>query len=154
MKGKLLVAVSAAGIAFGSGIVLAGKFGLAEHALNGFRSVEYENTYTVVPSSGKLVAIKVTDSGKVFYICKEETGYVIYHLEIRASPGMKEKIDAELAELGRKWETVQQDELLLTKERLTEEFRKRINRYCDAVWVRNAVILEGPRAERESTAGR
>jgi len=65
-------------------------FGLAENSLSVFRAIKYENTYTKVPTTGKLVSIKMTDSGKTYYICREKSGYVIYSLEIRPIPSLKE----------------------------------------------------------------
>ncbi len=80
------------------------NFGLAENALGEFRAIRYENVYTKVPTTGKLASIKITDNGKIYYICKEKSGYVIYNLEIRPIAGYKDKIEQELKEVGRKWD--------------------------------------------------
>jgi hypothetical protein len=87
------------------------------------------------------VSVKITDNGKTYYICQEKTGYVIYHLEIRLVEELKGKMEEELKEMSRKWDRIQPDELLFTKERHTAEVRKRIHRYSDAVWVREEVIV-------------
>jgi hypothetical protein len=123
-------------------------FGLAENALGEFRSTRFENVYTKVPTTGKLVSIKITDAGKIYYICREKTGIVIYNLEIRPIPGYREKIEQELKDTGRKWDRMHPDELLFTKERYDSELRKKLNKYSEAVWVRNEIVIEEPQRPR------
>ena len=127
--------------ALGAGMVLSSPFGLAENSLREVRAVRFENIYTQVPTSGKLVSLKITDAGKTYYICQEKNGYVIYHLEIRPVEELKAKLEEELREFGQKWDALQPDELLFTKERYSSELRKRIHRYSDAVWVREEIIV-------------
>ncbi|MBI4961697.1 MAG: hypothetical protein HY913_00325 [Desulfomonile tiedjei] len=122
----------------------AADFGVAENALGGLRGIRYENVYTKVPTSGKLVSIKITDSGRIYYICREKTGYAIYHLEIRPIEGYKEKIEEEVKEKSRKWDQMHPDELLFTKGRYERELNKRLNKYREAVWVRNEIVVEEP----------
>ena len=76
--------------------VNAGEFGLAENVLSEYGAVRFENHYTRVPTTGKLVSIKITDGGKIFYICRERNGYAIYNLEIRPLEGFKDKIEQDL----------------------------------------------------------
>jgi hypothetical protein len=120
-------------------------FGLAENSLSEFRAIKYENMYTKVPTTGKLVSIKITDSGKAFYICREKTGYVIYNLEIRPMPGLREKIEQELKDTGKKWDGMHPDDLLLTREKLDYDMKRRIHKYSEAVWIRNEIVIEEPR---------
>ena len=98
--------------------VNAGEFGLAENVLSEYGAVRFENHYTRVPTTGKLVSIKITDGGKIFYICRERNGYAIYNLEIRPLEGFKDKIEQDLKNKPQKLEKINPDELLLTKERL------------------------------------
>lgn len=126
----------------------AADFGPAESVLGDVRSVRYENVYTKVPTSGKLVSIRITDSGTVYYICREKTGYAIYHLEIRPIVGYKEKIEQELREKKGNWEKSHPDELLFTRETLDREIKKNMRKYCDAVWVRNEIVVQEPPKER------
>jgi len=128
-------------------------FGPAENSVGGFRAIRYENAYTKVPTSGKLVSIKITDSGRIYYICKEKNGYAIYHLEIRLLEGFKGKIEQEVKEKSRKWDQVHPDELLFTKGRYERELNKRLNKYKEAVWVRNEIIVEEP-PQKPEKAGR
>lgn len=119
----------------------AADFGLAENVLSQFRAIRYENIYTKVPTTGKLVSIKITDSGKTYYICREDSGYVIYNLEIRPIAGFKEKMESELKEESRQWNSVHPDELFLTRERHLVDLKRRLNKYCEAVWVRNEIVV-------------
>jgi hypothetical protein len=121
----------------------AGDFGLAENILSEFGSIKFENHYTKVPTTGRLVSIKITDGGKIFYICREKNGYAIYNLEIRPMEGFKEKIEQDLKDKKQKLEKIYPDELLLTKDRYDYEVRKRLNKYSEAVWVRNEVVIPG-----------
>ncbi len=122
----------------------AADFGLAENSLGGFRAIRYENVYTKVPTSGKLVSIKITDSGRIYYICREKSGYAIYHLETRLMEGYREKIEQEVKEKSRQWDKVHPDELLFTKRRYERELNQRLNKYKEAVWIRNEIIVEEP----------
>ncbi|HMK36309.1 MAG TPA: hypothetical protein VK463_14640 [Desulfomonilaceae bacterium] len=133
-----------AGLLFGAESAGSADFGLAENALGELRGTRYENVYTKVPTSGKLISIKITDSGKIYYICREKTGYAIYHLEVRPIAGFKEKIEQELKDTGRQWDRMHPDELLFTKERYDHELKKRLLKYSEAVWVRNEIIVEEP----------
>ncbi len=119
-------------------------FGPQENALGDFKGVRYENIYTKVPTSGKLVAIKITDSGKIYYICKEKSGYVIYNLEIRPPEGFQEKIQQELKKKTRNWANVNPDELVFTKEIFERELKRQLSKDSEAVWVRNEIIIEEP----------
>jgi hypothetical protein len=141
MKATLTLAVLLLIAGLGLCLAQGNPFGLAENSLRDVRSIRFENVYTQVPTSGKLVSVKITDNGKTYYICQEKTGYVIYHLEIRLVEELKGKMEEELKEMSRKWDRIQPDELLFTKERHTAEVRKRIHRYSDAVWVREEVIV-------------
>lgn len=122
----------------------ASDFGLAENALGEYRAVRYENIYTKVPTTGKLVSLKIADNGRVYYICKEKTAFVIYHLEIRPMEGFKEKIEEDLKDKSKKWEKIHPDELLITRERFDYDFKKRLNKYSEAVWVRNEIVINEP----------
>lgn len=124
--------------------VIAGEFGLAENVLSEYGAVRFENHYTRVPTTGKLVSIKITDGGKIFYICRERNGYAIYNLEIRPLEGFKDKIEQNLKNKPQKLEKINPDELLLTKERLEFETRKRLNKYSEAVWIRNEIVVPAP----------
>jgi len=126
----------------------AADFGPAESILGDVRAVRYENVYTKVPSSGKLVSIRITDSGRVYYICREKSAYAIYHLEIRPMEGYKEKIEQELKEKNRNWDKTHPDELLFTRETLDREMKKNLRKYCEAVWVRNEIVVQEPPKER------
>jgi hypothetical protein len=123
----------------------AGDFGLAENALGEYGAVRYENIYTKVPTSGKLVSLKVADNGRVYYICKEKSGFVIYHLEVRPMEGFRDKIEQDLKDKSKKWEKLHPDELLFTRERLDQELKKRANKYSEAVWVRNEIVIDDPK---------
>ncbi len=127
----------------------AGDFGLAESVVGEFGAVRYENTYTKVPTSGKLIAIRIADSGTVYYICREKTGYVIYHLEIRPMKDYAEKIEEEIKEKSRNWTGQHPDELLLTKERVTKEIKAKSKKYHEAVWVRNEIVVPGAKRDPE-----
>ncbi|MFH0824217.1 MAG: hypothetical protein V2B18_15805 [Pseudomonadota bacterium] len=120
-------------------------FGLAENSLDGLRSIQYENVYTRVPTTGKLVSIKITDNGRIYYICREESGIAIYHLEVRPTREVAEKIEQDFKELSRKWDKLYNDELLLTRDRHKLELRKRLRKYSDAVWVRNEIVVGYPK---------
>jgi len=119
-----------------------GDFGLAENALSEYGAVRFENIYTKVPTTGKLVSIKIADNGKIFYICKEKAGYVIYHLEIRPIERFRDKIEQEVKEQSKQWDKIYPDELLFTRERYHSELMKRIKKYSEAVWVRNEIVIE------------
>jgi len=127
-----------------TGLLHASDFGLAENALGEYRAVRYENIYTKVPTTGKLVSLKIGDNGIVYYICKEKSGFVIYHLEIRPMEGFKEKIEQDLKDKSKKWDKVHPDELLFTRERVDYETKKRMNKYSEAVWVRNEIVISEP----------
>ena len=124
------------------GFLHAAEFGLAENILGLYGAIRYENTYTRVPTSGKIVAIKITDSGTTYYICREKSGYVIYHLEIRPMKGHKKKVEQVLKEESRKWNASHPNELFLTKGRFDEELEK-LKKYREAVWIRNEVLVDG-----------
>ncbi len=119
-------------------------FGPGESALGEFKGVRYENIYTKVPTSGKLVAIKITDKGKIYYICKEKSGYVIYNLEIRPPEGFQDKIQQELKKRTRNWANINPDELVFTKDILERELKRQLSKDSEAVWVRNEIIIEEP----------
>lgn len=140
-------------MAFSICATAATDFGPAENSLGEYRAIRYENVYTKVPTSGKLVSIKITDNGRIYYICREKSGYAIYHLEVRLMEGIKEKIEQEVREKSRKWDQVHPDELLFTKGRYERELKKRLNKYKEAVWVRNEIIVEEP-PQRPEKAGR
>ncbi len=131
-------------------VTRATDFGPQENALGDFKGVRYENIYTKVPTSGKLVAIKITNSGKIYYICKEKSGYVIYNLEIRPPEGFQEKVQQELKKKIRNWANVNPDELLFTKEIVERELRRQLFKDSEAVWVRNEIIIEEPVQSRSS----
>ena len=141
MRHLIAAAIALAFLALAAAPVCRAQFQLGEDALREFRSLRFENTFTRVPSTGKLVAIKITDSGKTYYVCKEKTGYVIYHIEIRPVEGLKERLNKELKQLGDKWDKVHQDELLFSKQRYEEELRDLLKQFCDAVWVRNEIVV-------------
>jgi hypothetical protein len=130
------------------------QFGPATDALHLFRAIRHESISTRVPSPGKLVSIKITDNGRTYYICKEKTGYAIYHLEVRLVEGAKAKIEEELKALGEKWDGVLQDELVFTKETRKSEVRKRLYQHSEAVWVRNEIIVDGTEQEQKGSAQR
>ena len=44
------------------------QFGPATDALHLFKAIRRESMSTRVPSSGKLVSIKITDNGRIYYI--------------------------------------------------------------------------------------
>ncbi|MEI7451320.1 MAG: hypothetical protein WCJ75_17055 [Desulfomonile sp.] len=127
---------------------LAGDFGLAENSLGEFRAIRYENVYTKVPTSGKLAAIKIADNGKVFYVCREKTGYVIYNLEIRPIEGFKDKIEQEVKDKSKQWDRVHPDELLFTKERYDYDLKRRLKKYSEAVWIRNEIVIDEAQKDR------
>ena len=118
------------------------EFGLAENALSEFGAVRFENVYTKVPTTGKIVSIKITDNGTIYYICREKNSYAIYHVEIRPMENFREKIEQDSKEKNRKWEKIHPEELLLTKDRNDYETKKRLNRYSEAVWVRNEIVVD------------
>lgn len=125
-------------------------FGLAENSLSEYGAIRFENVYTRVPTTGKLVSLRITDKGTIYYICREKSGIVIYHLEIRPMEKFKEKIEAEIKETKQNWNKVHPDELLFTKERLDREIKRKINKYSEAVWVRNEIVLPRlPKAGQE-----
>jgi hypothetical protein len=128
-----------------AGTLLATDFGPAENALGACRSIRYESVYTKVPTTGKLVSIKITDNGKVYYICKEKTGFVIYNLEIRPSEAVQEKIQQELKKKARSGSAMNPDELVVTKEILERESKKQLAREFEAVWIRNEIVIEPQR---------
>jgi len=115
---------------------------MAQNALSEFGAVRFENIYTKVPTTGKLVSIKIGDNGKVFYICREKAGYVIYNLEIRPIEKFRDKIEEEIKEQSKQWDKIYPDELLFTRERYNSDLLKRIRKYSEAVWVRNEVVVE------------
>jgi hypothetical protein len=125
-----------------AGQLEAADFGLAENALGDFRDIRYENFYTRVPTSGKLVSLKIADNGRIYYICKEKTGYVVYHLEVRPVKGFEEKFRKELKEKSRQWDSLHPDELLLTRKRNDLDLSRRLHSYCEAVWVRNEILVD------------
>jgi len=127
---------------------LAGDFGLAENSLGEFRAIRYENVYTKVPTSGKLAVIKIADNGKVFYVCREKTGYVIYNLEIRPIEGFKDKIEQEVKDKSKQWDRVHPDELLFTKERYDYDLKRRLKKYSEAVWIRNEIVIDEAQKDR------
>ncbi len=122
----------------------AADLGPTDNSSRVFRSTRYEQTFTRVPSTGQLVGVKVADNGRMYYICKEKTGYVIYHQEIRPATEFKDKIEQEMKDWSRKWDNVNPDELVFTKERYYDELKKRVHRYSDLVWVRNEIVVEPP----------
>ncbi len=87
----------------------------------------------------------MTDSGKTYYICREKSGYVIYSLEIRPIASLKEKLEQELKDTGKKWDGRHPDDLLLTKEKIDYEQKRIIYKYSEAVWIRNEIVIEEPR---------
>jgi hypothetical protein len=139
------IAVSFLILGLAASLVQANDFGLAENALSEFRAIKYENMYTKVPTTGKLVSIKMTDSGKVYYICREKSGYVIYNLEIRPVQGFAEKIEQDQKDTGKKWDRMHPDELLLTKEKHELDQKRRMRKYSEAVWIRNEIVIEEPK---------
>jgi hypothetical protein len=122
----------------------ASDFGLAENALGEYKAVRYENIYTRVPTTGKLVSLKVADNGRIYYICKEKSGFVIYHMEVRPMEGFREKLEQDLKDKTKKWDKVHPDELLVTRDRVDQELKKRMNKYSEAVWVRNEIVIDEP----------
>jgi hypothetical protein len=142
MSHRLAVCIAALGIA-----ILACKnassydFGVPENILSEYPSVRFENQYTRVPTSGRLVSIKIADNGTVYYICHEKTSYVIYHLEVRPIPGYKDKIEQDMKIKAQNWDKEHPDELVFTKDRYEQEFRNNIKKYSEAVWIRNEIIV-------------
>jgi hypothetical protein len=122
----------------------------AENALGEFRSVRYENVYTKVPTTGKLVSIKISDNGTVYYICREKSGFAIYNLEIRPVENARELIQQELKEKTRNWDRNNPDELLFTKEQYDREWKSNIRKYSDAVWIRNEIVVPEPKGDARS----
>ncbi len=118
------------------------QFGLAENALSEFGAVRFENIYTKVPTTGKVVSIKITDNGTIYYICREKNAYAIYHLEIRPMENFKDKIEQDSKDKNKKWEKIHPEELLLTKDRHDYEVKRRLNKYSEAVWVRNEIVID------------
>lgn len=127
----------------------ASDFGLAENFLSEYGAIRFENVYTKVPTTGKLVSLKITDNGTVYYICREKSGIVIYHLQIRPMEKFKEKIEAEIKETKRNWNKVHPDELLFTKERRDRNLNSKIKKYSEAVWIRNEIVLPPPPKARQ-----
>jgi len=150
MKGLITVTLIGLVSAFLPQPMWATDFRPAENALGEFRSVRYENIYTKVPTTGKLVSIRITDNGTIYYICREKSGIAIYHLEIRPAENFREKIEQELKEKSRNWSRNNPDELLFTKDQYNREWKNQMNKYSDAVWVRNEIILQEPRGEASS----
>lgn len=146
-KWKTMKSIVVSFLVLGLAVALAQAmdFGLAENSLSVFRAIKYENMYTKVPTTGKLASIKMTDSGKTYYICREKSGYVIYSLEIRPIPGLKEKMEQELKDTGKKWDGRHPDDLLLTKEKIDYDQKRIIYKYSEAVWIRNEIVIEEPR---------
>ena len=101
-----------------------------------------------MPTSGKLAAIKIADNGKVFYVCREKTGYVIYNLEIRPIEGFKDKIEQEVKDKSKQWDRVHPDELLFTKERYDYDLKRRLKKYSEAVWIRNEIVIDEAQKDR------
>ncbi|MDQ7781389.1 MAG: hypothetical protein RDU20_00825 [Desulfomonilaceae bacterium] len=130
----------------------ASDFGLAESVLGEYGAIRYENTYTKVPTSGKLISIRIADNGTIYYICREKTGYVIYHLEIRPMKDFSEKVEQEIKEKSRNWAGRHPDELLLTQERVANEIKEKHKKYHEAVWVRNEIVIQGSRKEPEASS--
>lgn len=128
--------------------VVSSDFRPAENSLGEYRSIRHENVYTKVPTSGKLVSIKITDNGTIYYICREKSGYAIYHLEMRPIESFRDKMQQELKEKSRNWDKTNPDELLLTKDAYDREMKRQMNKYMDAVWVRNEIIIAEPRDPR------
>lgn len=142
---KFLIIVSLLiGTAIQPQITLGAEFGQRQSALGQFKGIRYENIYTKVPTTGKLVSIKVTDTGKIYYICKEKSGYVIYNLEIRPPEGFQEKFQQEWKKKSRSWANMNPDELLVTREIFERELRRQLSKDSEAVWVRNEIIIDEP----------
>ncbi|MDD3471825.1 MAG: hypothetical protein PHS86_03495 [Syntrophaceae bacterium] len=117
-------------------------FGLAENSLSEYRAIRYENIYTKVPTTGKLVSIKIADDGVIYYICREKNSYAIYHLEIRPMENFKDKIEQDSKDKTKKWEKIHPEELLLTKDRHDYEVKKKLKKYSEAVWIRNEIVID------------
>ena len=130
--------------AFCNALCIASDFGTAENALGKFKAVKYRQTFTKVPSPGRLVSIKITDSGKTYYICKEKCGFVIYHTEIRPVGRFRTTIEKELHKWTGNWDKISPNELLFTQDRYHDELNRRIYKYSDVVWVRNEILVEPP----------
>jgi len=128
--------------------------GPAPDPLRLFKAVRLENMSTRVPSPGKLVSIKITNSGRTYYICKEKTGYAIYHLEVRLVEGAKAKIEEDIKALGEKWDGVLQDELVFTNDTRKNEIRKRLYQYSEAVWIRNEIVVGELEQEQKAASQR
>ena len=120
------------------------EFGQRQSVLGEFKGIRYENVYTKVPTTGKLVSVKITDTGKIYYICKEKSGYVIYNLEIRPAEGFQEKFQQEWKKKSRNWANMNPDELLFTREIFERELRRQLSKDSEAVWVRNEIIIDEP----------
>jgi hypothetical protein len=148
MKALAMVALTIFSLLLVAQSVGSSDFRPAENPLSQYRSVRYENVYTKVPTSGKLVAIKITDNGTTYYICREKSGYAIYHLEFRPAENFRDKMQQELKDKSRNWEKTNSDELLLTKDAYDREAKRQMNKYMDAIWVRNEIIVEEPREPR------
>ncbi len=125
-------------------------FGPLQSSLGEFRGIRYENLYTKVPTSGKLVSIKITDTGKIYYICKEKSGFVIYNLEIRPPEGFQEKVQQEWKKKTRNWTNINPDELLATREIFERELRRQLSKDSEAVWVRNEIMIDEPTKSQSS----
>ncbi len=150
MKGLIRITLVCLVLVFDLHLALATDFRPADNALGEFRSVRYENIYTKIPTTGKLVSIKITDDGTTYYICREKSGIAIYHLEIRPAKNFQDRIQQELKEKTRNWDRNHPNELLLTKDQHDRELKRQMNKYSDAVWVRNEIIIQQPRGESRS----
>ncbi|MBM4325538.1 MAG: hypothetical protein FJ118_00095 [Deltaproteobacteria bacterium] len=125
------------------------EFPTPEYALRDAKAIRYESVYTRIPSTGKLATIKITDSGRIYYVCREKSGYAIYHVEFRPAERFKAQMEKELRDLAAKWDRVKPDELLFTKETYEQERLKCIQRYSEAVWVRNEIVMSKPAKSSE-----
>jgi len=151
MKGLIRITLLCLALAFHLHLACATDFRPAENALGEFRSVRYENIYTKVPTTGKLISIKITDEGTIYYICREKSGIAIYHLEVRPDENLQDKIRQQLKEKSQNWDRNHPDELLFTKDQYTRELKRHMNKYSDAVWVRNEILIQEPRGEGRSS---
>jgi hypothetical protein len=148
---KFFISISLMIIAIIQPQITAGvDFGPQQSSLGEFRGIRYENLYTKVPTSGKLVSIKITDTGKIYYICKEKSGFVIYHLEIRPPEGFQEKVQQEWKKKTRNWTNINPDELLATREIFERELKRQLSKESEAVWVRNEIVIDEPTKSQSS----
>ena len=58
--------------------------------------------------------------------------------------GFKEKIEQEMKEKSQKWDQAHPDELLLTKGSHERDLNRRLNKYKEAVWIRNEIVVDEP----------